>query len=906
MTVRDTLPGILRGDEASDLSPEDRERLESLGEQALADGQVAFLRDECAARLRQANPSPAVEYLLAVACALNGEIERAHQTLLTLGEKLAAAKRWAPLVAVAERALELEESHAAARLLVQAHEGLKRDPARIRALERAWEISPDDLELGLLLVVRLGEAGEGERRRGLLTELLPRFAEARRYAGLEEAALEFVEHAEPDCLVRLIETLPTVASQGALGECRQLLDIAFPTVAAAGQAGECVGALRALAATAAAAGDAGAAEPFRPAVVEALRQGPGRDLPDAGAVIAQAGLEDRAVPLTTGLERFDLLAALAPGRAVLHGSFGAGRIVANDGETVRIDFARSRGHKMPYAAARRSLTPLGEDDLRLLQLTAPQELARLREHEPGEILVRALHGLGGAADAQKLKVFLVGHGLVPAGEWTGFFRRAKAAAVKDPRIDHARAFEQHYQLARAGEAGAAREPETPLPALEPRKPVKSNLATLRKFLAQHPHAEDALAQRFGRFVERAAFDEEGALADRARAGLYFARWFPLRQPEWTPALKDLWEKGLTISDLSGEDEQVALLEVSHAVGVESDAILSALDSRFAVVREAATRFRDLLDESGREALRRTLVDHAPRYPAAALRLLEEELLQASPPADGWNLLWAACALIEERPKPSVAEKILGWLEPQGPFDRLLEGSTIPEQQALRIGVLLRQWRSSDRFLFPALEIAARLGLEEAVGAVRSARQKKTERMFEQVGKQADVEIPVMTRATWERLRKELERLERELKTTIPATIQKARELGDLKENAEYHSAKLKQANVSKQVASLQLRLTRARFVEEAELKDGVVGLGTEVVLESEQDMTTYWILGEGEHHHGDHVISFQTPVARALMGRTIGDEIDLEVEGGRRRYRVVSIERRLPPHEADTETAAPA
>jgi transcription elongation factor GreA len=172
-------------------------------------------------------------------------------------------------------------------------------------------------------------------------------------------------------------------------------------------------------------------------------------------------------------------------------------------------------------------------------------------------------------------------------------------------------------------------------------------------------------------------------------------------------------------------------------------------------------------------------------------------------------------------------------------------------------------------------------------------------MFEQVGKQANVDIPVMTKATWDRLKKELERLERELRTTIPATIQKARELGDLKENAEYHSAKLKQANVSKQVASLQLRLTRARFVEEAELKDGVVGLGTEVVLESEQEITTYWILGEGEHHHGDNVISFQTPVARALMGRAIGDELDLEVGDDRRHVRVVSVERKLPPQEAE-------
>ncbi len=906
MTVRDTLPGILRGDEATDLAPGDRERLESLGQQALADGLIAHLRDECAARLRQDDPSPAVEYLLAVACALNGEIERAHQTLLTLGDRLAAGKRWEPLAAVASRALELEETHAAAKLLVRAHEGLKKDPARIRALERAWEIASDDLELGLLLVVRLGEAGEGERRRGLLTELLPRFAEEKRYAGLEEAALEFVEHAEPDCLVRLVETLPTVAAQGALGECRQLLETAFPVVAKAGQAGECVAALRAVVATAAAGGDVDASEPFRAPLIEALRQGPGREVPDADGVIVQAGFRDRTVPVPTALERFDLLAALAPGRAVLHGSFGAGRVTGNDGETVLIDFAKSRGHKMPYAAARRSLTPLAEDDLRLLHLTAPAELARMRQDDPGGMLVRALQAIGGSADATKLKVFLVGHALVPPAEWTAFFRRARAAAVKDPRIDHARAFEQHYQLAKEGPAGAAREGDTPLPKLEPRKPVKSNLTTLRKFLSQHPQAEEAVAQRFGRYIERALLDEEGALGDRARAGLYFSRWFPLRQPEWTAALKDLWERGLSISDLSGEDEQIALLEVSHAVGVESDAILSALDSRFAAVREAAGRFRELLDADGRATLRRVLVDHAPRYPAAALRLLEEELAGSAPGPEAWDLLWAACALIEDRPKPSLAEKVLGWLEDGGPFDRLLRGVAPSERQALRIGVLLRQWRSSDRYLFPALEAAGRLGLAEEVAAVRSARQRKTERMFEQVGKQADVEIPVMTRATWERLKKELERLERELKTTIPATIQRARELGDLKENAEYHSAKLKQANVSKQVASLQLRLTRARFVEEAELKDGVVGLGTEVVLESERDLTTYWILGEGEHHLGDHVISFQTPVARALMGRTIGDEVDLEVAGARARYRVVSVERRLPPHEAGAESASPA
>jgi transcription elongation factor GreA len=433
--------------------------------------------------------------------------------------------------------------------------------------------------------------------------------------------------------------------------------------------------------------------------------------------------------------------------------------------------------------------------------------------------------------------------------------------------------------------------------------VKSNLQKVRKFLLQHPQAEAALAPRFGRFVLRAMADEVGDRAARARAGLYAARWFPERAEEWAAVLQQLWDQGLAITDLANEDEQLALLEVSHAAGVEADAILSALDSRFSAVQAVAQRIRDALDERGRAQLRRTLLLHAPRYPSAALRLVEESLGSeaATPPVNGWLVLWSALALIEERPKPSVAEKVLRWLEPDGAFDRLLAGGECPTEMRLKIRVLLRQWRSSDRFLFPALEALERLGLGDEAETLRTQRQKRTDKLFDRVGQQVEeVEAPVMTRATWERLQLELDRLERELRTTIPATIQKARELGDLKENAEYHSAKLKQANVSKLVASLQLRLARARFVDDMAHRDGVVGLGTEVVLESDTDVQTWWILGDSEHHHGGHVVSFQAPVGRALMGHAIGDEITLGEGDQRRAYRIVSIERKLPPKESET------
>jgi transcription elongation factor GreA len=903
MSIREQLPPVLRGETAAEPTPESRAHLEAVAHEAQSEGRLELVRDECAARLRQRGASAGVEYLLAAACALNGELERAHQTLLVLGDKLAVAGAWEPLAAVAERALALETTAAAVRLLVTAHEGLKREPERIEVLRRAWSLLPDDLELGLLLAVRLGEAGEGEERRLLLAELLPRFAAESRYAGLEEAALEFVEHDDVDGLARLVQTLPVLVEQDALRECGQLLEIAFPPVAKAEAAGTVHAALRAAATLAIEKHGPAAGEPFRHAVVESLKQGPARSLPDPAPALRGSGVEDRLQPLVPSLERFDLIAALPPGRAVVHDSFGAGRIVANDGAEVLIDFARRPGHRMPYAAARRTLAPIADDDLRMLRATRPAEVDRLRAEDPGAVLASALKSLGGAGDAQKLKVFLVGGDLVPVGEWTAFWRRARAAAAKHPRIDASRAFEQSYRLKVEGDGPPT--DEAPLPALEPRKSVRSNLAMLRKFLSQHPGAERSLAQRFGRYVTNAMRDGDLDRPDRARAGLYVARWFPERAEEWADALRGLWEEGLAISELAGEEEQLALLVASHAAGVEADAILSALDSRFAAVREAAERHREQLDDAGRAVLRRTLLVHAPRYPGAALRLIEEELGRTPAPADGWLVLWSALALIEDRPKPSAAEKVVRWIEPGGGFERLLAGVPPPDEVRLKIRVLLRQWRSSDRFLFPALEAVERVGLREEAETLRAARLARTEKLFENVGQMDErSDLVVMTRATWERLSRECERLERELRTTIPAAIQKARELGDLRENAEFHSAKLKQANVSKLVASLQLRLARARFVDDVEVRDGVVGLGSEVTLESDDEITSYWILGEGEQHHGEHVVSFQAPVGRALMGRAIGDDVELGEGEARRRHRIVSIERKLPPAEtasADVE-----
>src|SRR5262249_8292891 len=156
-----------------------------------------------------------------------------------------------------------------------------------------------------------------------------------------EAALEFVENEYGDGLVRLIETLPVVAEKGAIREAFQLLDIAFGPLERLERAAETLVSLRGLLA-AVAAKDPASVGRLRDPLVVALRQGPARELPDAAPVFAHSQIEDRMKPLVASLERFDAIAALPPGRAVHHASFGAGRIVSDDGENVILDFAHAR------------------------------------------------------------------------------------------------------------------------------------------------------------------------------------------------------------------------------------------------------------------------------------------------------------------------------------------------------------------------------------------------------------------------------------------------------------------------------------------------------------------------------------------------------------------------------------
>ena len=142
----------------------------------------------------------------------------------------------------------------------------------------------------------------------------------------------------------------------------------------------------------------------------------------------------------------------------------------------------------------------------------------------------------------------------------------------------------------------------------------------------------------------------------------------------------------------------------------------------------------------------------------------------------------------------------------------------------------------------------------------------------------------------EALKAELDRLEGEARRDIAQRIKVARELGDLSENAEYHIAKEDQAHLETKIARLNQRLRAARVVE-APVASEVVAFGTTVTVADEESgrESTWTLVGPTEADVRAGKLSAESPMAKALMGRRPGDEVDVHTPRGVRRQRVVRL-----------------
>jgi transcription elongation factor GreA len=141
---------------------------------------------------------------------------------------------------------------------------------------------------------------------------------------------------------------------------------------------------------------------------------------------------------------------------------------------------------------------------------------------------------------------------------------------------------------------------------------------------------------------------------------------------------------------------------------------------------------------------------------------------------------------------------------------------------------------------------------------------------------------------------ELLRLIRVDREKVKQEISDARDLGDLKENAEYSAAKEKQSLLEGRIADLQGKLARARVVDISNIKSEKIVFGATVHLfDFQKDHSlTYQIVGEDEATHDPSKISYSSPLGRSLIGKEIGDEVIVKAPKGEMKYEVEDIEYR--------------
>ena len=151
--------------------------------------------------------------------------------------------------------------------------------------------------------------------------------------------------------------------------------------------------------------------------------------------------------------------------------------------------------------------------------------------------------------------------------------------------------------------------------------------------------------------------------------------------------------------------------------------------------------------------------------------------------------------------------------------------------------------------------------------------------------------PMTTRGA-EALRAELKRLKTEARPNIIKAIAEARGHGDLSENAEYHAAREQQGFIEGRIKEIETKLSTADVIDTSKLTNtGKVVFGAVVELEDQDDGTrvVYQVAGEDEADIRAGRISITSPIARALVGKSEGDVVDVSAPGGIRSFEIVTV-----------------
>jgi transcription elongation factor GreA len=874
-------------EDAQNLEREPRAAMIGLLDEAEEKGRLEELVQTTQYLMRGDGVHAAGRALMGLALLRLERIDEATSLLTSLCSRFEQAGRWEPMAWLAAKILEVNPTLKSARFIAKAAEQAGLESLPEGSLDKAYEAYPDEHRLSYLKARTAAAAGDDATAREFLLESLGGFLQVQKADRIEEIYLELVPTAERDVLQKLFAGAVRLARRKwSLAE--SLFDLLLPQIKSH------EGAIWAWDAFLGVLPKVPEGQNALRRYLRAVASKAFPDVEDIDSVLLGSGIFDEGIKVEAAIRNIKALLGLAPGYYVLHANSGIGRIVSNDGESLTIDFQERQGHRMSLDLATRALEVLPPDDMRVLALGKPEELKRLANEEPEKVVFLALREAGGQANTSALKRRIT-NGVIAPSRWTTWWKETKPLLEGHPRIDTSMAFKNTYQILEIGEM----DQEISLPSMDRKRGIRANINLIRRFLEQHPGAKVPSGRIHAPILKMWVHDERTRAEDRVALYLFLESNYGILEVGKDKAICEALQGGFEPAELTEESHQASVVRSGLAnCDSDRDAILFGLASRHDSVRAIAVgQLRKDPHKAG--SILAELLRNPDQRPAAALALIQQSI-QAEETDTIWPPLWdvaAGAALLGEKTtRDTVRRQALALFDPHGPLAARLKRIPAPEEAVSRWSLLLNRWQSSERALSHVYDFLTEVGLLRAVEEARSVRKAATKRAL-LVGKLSlDIHGTPMTRATYKSHEAERDKLAMSLKTEVPEVIRKARELGDLSENAEYDAAKLRQAQETGRLATLSKMLQEAQIIDDMRIPDGQAGPGTEVVLEEESTgaREVHWILGEGDSNLGADVISVMAPLGQGLLGRQQGDTIAQEGADGPRVLKIIEVRRRLP------------
>jgi len=150
----------------------------------------------------------------------------------------------------------------------------------------------------------------------------------------------------------------------------------------------------------------------------------------------------------------------------------------------------------------------------------------------------------------------------------------------------------------------------------------------------------------------------------------------------------------------------------------------------------------------------------------------------------------------------------------------------------------------------------------------------------------------MTVAGYQVLDDELKRLKSVERPSVIAAISEARAHGDLSENAEYHAAKERQGWIEGQIAEIEDKISRAQVIDVSKLSGNNIKFGATVTVvdEDTEEEGRYQVVGDHEADVKSGKISLSSPLSRAMIGKEVGDVVEVQTPGGVKAYEILKVE----------------